>query len=94
MTSISAFAFAYNQLTSVVIPDSVTGIWDYTFGSNQLTEIIFEGETPPNIYSNTFSDNLDLNAIYVPDNAVETYKAMTNYTKYADIIKPISERPE
>ena len=31
--------------------------------------------------------------IYVPDNLVDTYKAETNWSDYADYIKPISELP-
>ena len=32
--------------------------------------------------------------IYVPDNLVEEYKVSTNWTNYADRIKPLSELPE
>ena len=94
--SIGDYAFRDNQLTSVVIPDNVTSIGDYAFRYNQLTEIIFERNTPPTIQSATFDNNPNLftqGAIYVPNNAVGTYKAMTNYTTFASIIKPISERP-
>ncbi len=92
VTNIANNAFQNNQLTSVVIPDSVTIVDNQAFYDNKLTEIIFESETPPYIGFDTFSYNPDLNVIYVPDNAVETYKAKTNLTQYADIIKPISER--
>ena len=94
--SIAGSAFQYNQLTSVIIPDSVTTISSVAFSNNQLTEIIFERNTPPTIQSTTFKYNPNLltqGSIYVPDNSVDTYKAMTNYTQYASIIKPISERP-
>ena len=39
VTSIGNYAFAYNQLTSVEIPNSVTSIGEYAFGNNQLTSI-------------------------------------------------------
>jgi hypothetical protein len=97
VTSIEQHAFQNNQLTSVVIPDSVTSIDYKAFNYNQLTEVIFERETPTYISSTIFKSNPDLltqGSIYVPDSAVETYKAMTNYTQFASIIKPISERPE
>ena len=91
VTTIGNFAFAGNKLTSVVIPDSVTSIGEDAY-YNQLTEIILESETPPTMEAYTFHNNPNLNAIYVPNNSVETYKKANNYDEYADIIKPISER--
>ena len=96
VTTIDNNAFQFNKLTNIIIPDSVTNIGGNAFAYNQLTEIIFSSETPPIIQSFTFYSNSNLltqGSIYVPNNAVETYKAMTNYTQYASIIKPISERP-
>jgi hypothetical protein len=40
---IGSSAFAYNALTSVVIPDSVTTIGNQAFGGNPLTSVAFEG---------------------------------------------------
>lgn len=44
------------------------------------------------IFSNTPIAN-GTGYVYVPDNMVETYKSATNWSTYADQIKPISELP-
>jgi len=95
VTSIGNQAFERNKLTSVVIPFSVNSIGNLAFAWNQLTEIIFERNTPPTIQSNTFGNNPDLltqGSIYVPNNSVNAYKTADNYTQFASIIKPISEK--
>ena len=88
-------------LTTLTIPSSVTQIdfWAFTrcYG---LTEVIFEGTTPPtftNVNSGVFHDYCP-SVIYVPDTAVEAYRAIsgsvwTNETWTSSIIQPISNRP-
>lgn len=44
---------------------------------------------PPSIESNTLSNNIK--DIFVPSSSVETYKAATNWSVYANKIKPMSE---
>ena len=95
VTTIGYAAFGNNQLTSIEIPNSVTTIGGNAFTLNQLTEIIFTRTAPPTIQSTTFNNNPNLltqGAIYVPVNSVNAYKTAQNYTQFADIIKPISER--
>ena len=76
----------------------------YCFGSstsapvaNYYTQsVIFEGEAPPaTIGKSIFSNHSITNGlkIYVPDNAVEEYKAVENFSSYANIILPISQKP-
>ena len=61
-----------------------------------LNTLVLGGDTlnplgNTNAFRNAGSwSTLELN-IYVPDNLVETYKTATNWTAYADKIKPISE---
>lgn len=44
-----------------------------------------------NVFRNTGSWISSSFSVYVPDNLVDTYKTATNWTAYADKIKPISE---
>lgn len=64
-------------------------------GCTNLTKVIIDS---PNVFPMTnvsFFTNTPIEDgtgfVYVPDNLVETYKARTNWTTYANQIKPISE---
>lgn len=90
----------YN-LTTLTIPSSVTQIdfWAFTRLSG-LTEVIFEGTTPPTFtnYMNGVFHDYCPPVIYVPDSAVSEYRAIngyvwTNQDWSRDIIQPISNRP-
>ena len=87
-------------LTTLTIPSSVTQIdfWAFT-RCDGLQEVIFEGTTPPTFTdenSGVFHDYCPPR-IYVPDSAVEAYRAIsgevwTNQSWSSDIIQPISNR--
>lgn len=55
--------------------------------------IIFTASSVVSVSSGTFYTNC-LQAIYVPDELVESYKADTYWTDYASYIKPLSEYPD
>ena len=83
------------SLKSVRFGANVTRIWYNAFGGcSACEEMIFEGETPPQLNATTplGSKNYTF-PIYVPDSAVNTYKAASNWDGYASRIKGISERP-
>lgn len=85
------------SLSSIDIPSSVTYIGDSAFRNCiNFTSITCNAVIPPtlggNYYSRTFDDTNNCN-IYVPNNSVESYKTATFWNKYADRIKPISEKP-
>ena len=71
-------------------------VTSYMFtGCTSLTKLIINN---PNVFKISATDALSSSSIsngtgyvYVPDNLVETYKSATNWSAYADQIKPISE---
>ena len=88
VTSIGAHAFSYcGGLTSITIGNGVTSIGNYVFnGCNRLTSITMLSTTPPTIESNTFDSSFS-GTITVPAGTGATYKAATNWSKYADKIQ-------
>lgn len=81
ITSIAERAFeGANGLVSVTIPDSVVSIGNNAFGiCDNLLSVYFESEVPPQIGRDLFSGtwNRDTFKIYVPEDSVELYKAVT-----------------
>lgn len=94
LTKINNNAFQSSGIVSITLPNTIT-----TYGSGvfyncrSLQEVIIEAATPPTIGTNMFQSCIVLAAIYVPDNSVATYKAASNWSAYASIIKGISEKP-
>lgn len=86
-----------NNLKSIVVP-KCTNFYNNTqaFLSTSLREIVLGTSECilANAPTNTFSVNFqETGSVYVPDEYVDSYKAATNWSVIADIIKPISERP-
>ena len=77
------------SLTSIVIPNNVTSIEDDAFnGCVGLTNVTVNTTTPPTLGSRAFNNTNDC-LIYVPSASVETYKAATNWSNYANRIQAI-----
>lgn len=95
LTTIDVRAFiSCQKLDHIIIPSNVTSMGDaclsYTY---RMRYVIMEGSTPPTLGTGVFARADILEAIYVPDASVATYKATNNWSTYASIIKGISERP-
>ena len=81
------------NMTSLTIPSSITTIGAQAFNlCNALTEIVMEGSTPPTMPVSALIDTNNC-PIYVPDNAVATYKAANGWSSYEDRIFGVSDRP-
>lgn len=63
-------------------------------GATEFDTLVVKAVTPPSLSANAFSDtkiNTGAGLIFVPDESLESYKSATNWSVYADRIKPISD---
>ena len=80
------------SLTEVTIPSTVTSIGMGAFNDcTNLISIIVFPKTPPSL-ANTAAISDATTSIYVPDASVDAYKQATNWSNFADIIHPLSEK--
>lgn len=71
------------------LPETVTSIGSLAFGN--LKHLIIPSTTPVSIQSDSFK--IDYTFLYVPAGMVKMYKVRTNWSKYADRIRPIDDYP-
>lgn len=90
---IGSYALATLKANSFNIPNNVKSLENGAFDSSKFTNLVFRSEIPAilkqDIDFGTINSNVE--DIYVPATAVEAYKAATNWTLYADKIKPITD---
>lgn len=83
------------QLTEVRLPSTLTTLGSYAFRNcTSLSTVICEAVSPPAMGVNPFYSTpiaYGTGFIFVPDDSVEAYKAATNWSAFADRIKPLSE---
>lgn len=91
----SAFRSCYGIKELDIKSEVITKIVSLSFHScSNLAKLILRATTPPTLETSVFTSTpiaSGTGIIYVPDEAVETYKAATNWSTYADQIKGISE---
>lgn len=82
-------------LKEIVFPDTLTSIPAYSlYNYNALNAIVFKPIAPPTLVNSNAFNNTNSCPIYVPDASVDAYKAATNWSSFADRIKPLSEYTE
>ena len=72
----------------IKLPSTILSIGANALSSCHCNLFVY-ATNPPSIESNTL--NSSIQGIFVPSSAVETYKAATNWSVYANKIKPMSE---
>lgn len=94
LTSIPGSCFVNCTLLELVNIPLVTNIGPDGFRScRKFEELILGQETPPTLGSDALASTPSTMSIYVPDSAVDTYKAASGWSTYASRIKPMSELP-
>ena len=93
-----SFAQGATNLHIVYLPDTLTSMGYGCFlNCTSLVTLICNATTPPTLGSKVLNNTpiaSKKGTIYVPDASVDAYKAATNWSTYADIIKPLSEYVE
>ncbi len=95
--------FNYNgTFRNIVFPTTINNLENFCFGADSaeslsnfnLETVTFLKETPPTFGYTVFAPQNIENGfkIYVPDNAVEEYKAVPNLSSYVDCIYPMSQK--
>ena len=97
-SSIDNYAFANcTSLTTIDLPECTSIVDSAFYGCTNLTTIILSSNQVVTLNNiNAFTNSPIANGsgyIYVPDNLVDSYKTATNWSTYANRIKPISELP-
>lgn len=99
VTVLGTFAFSNcTSLTSVDFP-LVTVLGNQTFSDcTSLTSVVLRASTVCNLQSANVFTGTPIESgtgyVYVPDELVDSYKSATNWSVYADQIRPISELEE
>lgn len=88
LKTIGSMAFTSTNLSSIIVPSSVTSLGSFCFDDN-FDHVTVLATTPPSLGGRgVFSENYTY-PIYVPASSVEAYKAAQNWSEYADRIQAI-----
>jgi hypothetical protein len=78
----------------IVFPERLSELKNSALACTNDMTYVFTSTTPPSVTGDgTLGSVLKNSKIYVPDSAVNTYKAATGFSDYASVIFPVSELP-
>jgi len=99
---IKPYCFYNGSCNNVVFPTTLTKLDNYCFYAESskplsnfyLETVTFNSAIPPTFGAQVFAKQHLTNGlkIYVPDNAVDQYKAANNFTEYAQYVYPMSQK--
>jgi hypothetical protein len=94
--NVDAIFYACSKLKTAIVPATVCKFGDaFFYGCNALEWVEIKSTTPPEASSSLFdySQGAAAYPIYVPDAALNDYKAATGFVGYASRIFPVSQKP-
>lgn len=99
VTQVGVFGLGYNYSIKILDFPNLTNISSYgAFFANAITAFILRGDTVCNLEATTAFQYSGISNgkgyVYVKDSLLDTYKSATNWSTYADRIKPLSELGE
>ena len=78
----------------IVFPERLSELKDNALGCTSAMTYVFTSTTPPSVTGNgQITTDITNSKIYVPDEALNAYKAATGFSDYASYIYPVSELP-
>lgn len=90
LSTVGESMFENSHIESIYLTSNYSTIGKNAFKNSSLKTITMARATPVKVNSNAFS-GVTLEHIYVPDSAVEDYKAASFWLDYASIIEPAAE---
>jgi hypothetical protein len=83
------------KLSTIEIPEGLTNIYTRAFsGCTSLSKVICRATTPPTLNTLAFHETPSDKTLYVPDSALDAYKASTNWSAaFGENIKSLLDLP-
>jgi len=85
------FRLMNSNLKYIILPKRLTELKNNALGNTSKINFVFTSTTPPSVTGNGELGYVDESWLYVPDNAIEEYKAAPGFSTWISRIKPASK---